>query len=383
MNTKEIIKSVNEVVTNIVKNESEVIDQKFEWPEKSIKALQHQKITGLVVPTQYGGLGKGMRTLAEICELISKESASVGLCFGMHCVGSAIISAKPSEHHIEKFLKPIAKGEHITTLSLSEKGTGAHFYYPLTTFAKKDENSTIIDGNKTFVTNGGHADSYVISVMNQGDNTNNGHFSCFMLEGDTKGIQWQEPWEGIGMRGNSSRSLLIDKVEVPSENLLGEEGDQLWYVFNVVAPYFLTAMSGTYLGIAQAALDEAKAHLMKRAYDHSGAHLSEVGILQHKLGMMWSKVERTRQLVYFAASEADSGGEKALPAICSAKIEVAKCAVEIVNEAMTICGGIGYRKGGKLERLLRDARAAHVMSPTTDLLATWIGRFLLEQPILD
>lgn len=383
MSDSEIVAKVRQIVKEVVSKESDHIDSKFQWPEKSMKALQKAKLGGLVIPVEHGGHGKGMRLLAEVCENLSLESASVGLCFGMHCVGSAVIAAKPSQSQIDSFLKPIAEGKHLTTLSLSEPGTGSHFYYPQTSLTPTGKNAFLVNGMKTFVTNGGYADSYVVSVLGSDKVMSSGHFSCLLMEENSKGMKWQEAWKGIGMRGNSSRSLIIDNVEVPKENLLGAEGDQLWYVFNIVAPYFLTAMAGTYLGIAQAALDEARTHLMERSYKHNGNALSENQVLQHKLGTMWAKVERTRQLIYFAANEADTGGEKALPAICSAKIEVAKCAVDIVNEAMTICGGIGYRNGGKLERLLRDARAAHVMSPTTDLLSTWVGRYLLDQPILD
>jgi hypothetical protein len=161
---------------------------------------------------------------------------------------------------------------------------------------------------------------------------------------------------------------------VPEDNLLGAEGDQIWYVFEVIAPYFLTAMAGTYLGIAQASLDEARSHLLARRHSHTGRTLSAEPVLQHRLGVLWAQVQRTRRLVHWAADESDSGGPEALAALAAAKAEVADCAVEVTNEAMTLVGGIGYRDRSPLERHLRDARAAHVMSPTTDLLRTWTGR---------
>ena len=156
----------------------------------------------------------------------------------------------------------------------------------------------------------------------------------------------------------------------------------IWYVFNVVAPYFLMAMAGTYLGLASAALDETRQHMTKRRFSHSGASLGQVTVLQHRLGQLWAIVERTRQLVYWAANEADTGGPNALPALCAAKAEVAHSAVSVVNESMTMCGGIAYRENTRFDRLLRDARAAHVMSPTTDILLTWAGRALLGEPLL-
>ncbi|EMR00979.1 Crotonobetainyl-CoA dehydrogenase [Cesiribacter andamanensis AMV16] len=202
-----------------------------------------------------------------------------------------------------------------------------------------------------------------------------------MNKGD-EGLRWGSEWSGLGMRGNSSLGLELEKVTIAPHRLLGEQGDQLWYIFTVVAPYFLTAMSATYLGIAQAAFNEARQHLLSRNYTHSGQTLSQAPLLQHRLGTLWAKIERTRRLLYYAAQEGDAGNFDALPAILAAKAEVATCAVEVVNEAMTLSGGIAYRENGRFSVLLRDVRAAHIMSPTTDLLYTWLGRALLDQPIL-
>jgi alkylation response protein AidB-like acyl-CoA dehydrogenase len=141
-------------------------------------------------------------------------------------------------------------------------------------------------------------------------------------------------------------------------------------------------MSGTYLGIAARALEEATTTLSRRVYTHNGSSLAQVPVLQHRLGTLWAKVERTRQLIYSAARLGDNGDASATLSLLAAKAEVASCAVDTVNEAMTLAGGIGYRNNGLLGMLLRDARAAHVMSPTTDILYTWLGRALLDQPLL-
>jgi alkylation response protein AidB-like acyl-CoA dehydrogenase len=97
---------------------------------------------------------------------------------------------------------------------------------------------------------------------------------------------------------------------------------------------------------------------------------------------MWAKLERTRQLCYWAAASADRGDEAAFAALCAAKAEVARTVVRVTNESLTLAGGVAYRDGSLLQRLLRDARAADVMSPTTDLLYCWLGRALLDLPIL-
>lgn len=161
-----------------------------------------------------------------------------------------------------------------------------------------------------------------------------------------------------------------------------EEGDQIWFVFNVVAPVFLVAMAATYVGLARRAFDEARSHLQSRVHSTTARSLATSPVLQHRVGEIWARLQAARALCLAAAHDADVGDELALPNLCAAKAEVASAAVDLVGECMTLCGGIGYARGGVLSRLLRDARAAHVMSPTTDLLHTWAGRSLLGQPLL-
>jgi alkylation response protein AidB-like acyl-CoA dehydrogenase len=239
-----------------------------------------------------------------------------------------------------------------------------------------------INGTKQFVTNGGHADSYVVSTTASTPNAEAGEFSCVIVDGESPGLTWLEPWRGLGMHGNSSRGLRLEDARVPVTNLLGEEGDEIWYVFEVVAPYFLMAMAATYLGVAQAALDATLQHLRSREYSHSGERLADVPITQHKVAEMWMAIEKTRHLIYNAARLGDLGDPQALISILSAKADAGDTAVWATNEAMTLCGGIAYRENSQLARLLRDARASHVMSPTTDILKQWTGRTLLGLPLL-
>jgi alkylation response protein AidB-like acyl-CoA dehydrogenase len=383
INLEQVLELVNRVTESTIREEAPLVDQEAMWPEASIRALQRIGLGGLVVPKEAGGMGQGLHALARACEAIGSVSASTALCFGMHCVGSAVITAKATTKQQKEFLEPIAAGEHLTTLALSEPGTGAHFYYPQTQLLSLTDEQYLLRGSKTFVTNGGKADSYVVSTMGIEPDATLHEFSCVVVEQNRQGLEWGPDWKGLGMRGNSSRSLILNDVTVPGHNLLGDRGDQLWYVFQVVAPYFLTAMSGTYLGIAQAAFDDVRDHLVNRTHRHSGMSLSQLALLQHRFGTLWANIERTRRLIYHATQSYDQGDPGAVLPILSAKAEVAHCAVHVVNEAMTLAGGIAYRDNSRLDVLLRDARAAHVMAPTTDLLYTWLGRALLDQPILD
>lgn len=382
MDINSLIGKAKEIAEHTVSKESVIADREGRWVAESMSALKAARLTALTVPHDCGGFGHGMYALARICEELGKSYASAGLCFGMHCVGAAVIAAKATPWQKKNYLEPIAAGEHITTLALSEPGTGAHFYIPQTALVPISDDAFMVNGHKTFITNGSHADSYVLSTAAASDAATPDQFSCILVNEGTDGMQWGKEWKGLGMRGNSSRALQLNNVRIPAEQILGAKGDQLWYIFSVVAPYFLTAMAGTYLGVAERALTEARNTLMNRVYTHNGAGLAQVSVLQHRLGTLWANVERTRQLIYQAALQGDRGEEAGVLSILAAKAEVAGCAVDAVNEAMTLSGGISYQQDGLLGMLMRDARAAHVMSPTTDILYTWMGRALLDQPLL-
>lgn len=377
----ELVERAKSIATEIVEPNAGRWDREASWPEAALRALQADGLAGLVVPVAHGGLGHRLEALLRICETLGTADASVALCFGMHCVGTACLAAKSTPDQAERYLVPIARGEHLTTLALSEAGTGSHFYLPETTIEHVD-GRYLLRGAKSFVTNGGHADSYVVSAVDAGEEAPVGHFSMVMVSSDAAGASWGEPWQGWGMRGNAARTLKLDGVRIEAAERLGDEGDQIWYVFNVVAPYFLVAMAGTYLGIAKRAVAEAVRHLKTRHYAHSGQSLATVEVLQHRLGQVWSELFRTRSLCVWAAEQADAGGPEALTALCAAKAEVGHASVNVVNDCMTLLGGAGYRDGTLLPRLLRDARAAHVMAPTTDILYTWAGRTLLDLPLL-
>lgn len=357
------------------------VDERCVWPEHSMRGFAQAGLLGLQVPSDLGGHGQGLLALTALTELIARTCPSSALCFGMHCVGTAVIAAKATDHHRERYLRPIAAGRHITTLALAEGGSGAHFYIPSTRMTQQDE-TFVVDGEKQFVTNGGHADSYVVSVLPSVPGSEVGDFSCLVVDGDSHGLEWQQPWAGFGMRGNSSRTVTLRGVRVPKDNLLGAHGDQLWYVFEVIAPFFLMAMAGTYLGIAQSALDATGLHLRTRRYAHSGESLADIEALQLRYASMWMTVEKARALVREAAVRGDAGHPEALPFILAAKADAAEAAVDAANEAMTLCGGSAYRENSRIAQMLRDARAGHVMSPTTDLLKLWLGRALLGAPLL-
>lgn len=378
----ELVERAETIARDVLRPNTEEEDREALWPEPGMRALAATGLMGLNAPVSAGGHGLGLEALVSVARVLARENPSAALCYAMHCVGTAVIAARATRAQHERFLEPIAAGAHITTLALSEPGTGAHFYFPETRI-EADGPEYVLDGVKSFITNGGHADSYVMSTTAvAGEEAGEGMFSAVVVEAGSPGMEWQGPWRGFGMRGNSSRTVRLEGVRIPREQLLGEDDDHLWYVFEVVAPYFLAAMAGTYLGIAEAAVDLAAEHLGSRRHSHTGELLGANPTLAGELGGMWIELESTRQLVFTAARRADAAAADGLLGILGCKAAATNAAVELTNRAMTLSGGIEYRENSHLSRLLRDARAGHVMGPTTHVLETWLGRALLGMPLL-
>ncbi len=165
MDLDQLVSKAAVVAKEVSLKEGQISDANGTWVTETMNALKANGLTGLVVPKANGGLGGGLLALARVSEELGKAYSSAGLCFGMHCVGTAVIAAKATKLQQEQYLEPIARGEHITTLALSEDGTGAHFYFPQTPLIAVTENEFLVSGTKSFVTNGGHADSYVVSTL--------------------------------------------------------------------------------------------------------------------------------------------------------------------------------------------------------------------------
>lgn len=380
--TARVLETVEEVSRTVIAKNTVETDKFARWPEEGIRALQAAGLGGLTVPIEYGGLGHGTETLAKVCEIIGRYCASTSICYGMHCVGSAVIASKVTDFQQENYLSPICEGKHITSLSLSELGSGSHFYLPQTKMIDTNDGNYIIEGEKSFATNGGRADSYVVSAVADHPTQAIGKFNCVIIPGDSEGLNWGPEWTGLGLRGNSSRNLSLNKVRVSESQILGNEGDQIWYIFNIITPYFLTAIAGAYLGLARSAVDEVKAHIANRKFSFNGKTLASSSVIQHQMGSMWAKYARVRALLYCSTQCYDKGLADNQLDLFSAKAEIADTVIEIVNDGMTLCGGSAYRHESSLTRMLRDARAAHIMSPTTDMLRIWTGRSILDQPLL-
>jgi alkylation response protein AidB-like acyl-CoA dehydrogenase len=157
-----ILETVQNISSTVVAEDAEATDRLARWPERSLRSFQKEGLGGLTVPVEYGGLGQGTKTLAKVCEIIGQSCTSTAICYGMHAVGSAVIASKATDYQQEKYLTPICEGRHLTSIALNETGSGSQFYLPQTRMQYHSESEYNINGAKSFVLNGGKADSYII-----------------------------------------------------------------------------------------------------------------------------------------------------------------------------------------------------------------------------
>ena len=273
----------------------------------------------------------------------------------------------------EELLARMASGDALGTLAFSERGTGAHFYAPELTAQRRD-GQVVIDGRKSFVTSGGHADVMLVLV-----NCDEEGLDCYAVA-DGDGVAADGTWNGLGMRGNSSVAVTFDGVAVDDAARVGEPGTGADLVFGVVAPTFLAGLAAVNVGISQAAVDASVAHVTGRTYAGGGS-LAEVEAIQHLLADMDLQTRAARTLVRDAAALGDAGDPAALVALMEAKVGATDTGPRVTQLALEVCGGQGYTPSLPIERHLRDSRAGAVMAPTNGVLRTWIGKALAGLPV--
>ena len=370
------IELAREVSTKVIAPLAVEIDEKGRFPKEAFEAFGEKGLLGLLVPKEYGGLGGTLADLVAVVEVIGESCGTTAMCYLMHSCGTFVLASNPSNDRIIAYLHSIAKGEKIGTLAFSETGTGAHFYNPEITAAYKDDHF-VLNGKKSFVTNGDKADFLV--VISNASSAEKG-LNMFVVDTDSKGIQFSGTWDGIGLRGNNSITAELTDVQVPITQLIGQEGDGMNLIFQVVAPAFILGSAGVNSGLARGAYKAALEHAKNRKYA-SGQSLAEITAIQYYLAEMFGDVEAASTYAKNAAEKAIAGEPTAVLHVMQSKILACENVNKVVNKAMQVCGGKGYSKSLPIERYMRDAKAGAVMAPTVEILREWIGKSVADIPL--
>src|SRR5436305_1897165 len=206
-----LLSAIEEVSDGKVARWAREVDRERAFPRRSIEALADCGALALIVPRRDGGVEAGLQELQAACERVGRACASTGMVYLMHCVASAAI-ARGGGVRTSGYLRALACGEKLGTLAFSERATGAHFYAPELRAERRD-GTVRISGRKSFVTSGGHADLYLVLTQSPGGEV----FNCYAVEADAPGLSFEGAWEGLGMAGNSSITMVLDDVTVEED----------------------------------------------------------------------------------------------------------------------------------------------------------------------
>jgi len=295
----------------------------------------------------------------------------------MHNVALTVVLSRGSEEMKKRIVKEVVEERKLLALAYSELGTGTHFYIS-DLKAENDGDKKLLSGVKSMVTSAGQASYYLVLAPSDVE----GAIDNWLVPLETPGLKFeQNTWHGLGMRGNVSCQMHLNKAAVSVSNRIGEEGAGQEHVFNVVAPYFIAGLAGVYSGLGEHMLEESIAHAKERKYT-SGTSLAEIETVQIHLAKMYNLVNSSVCTAKEATRSAAAGEEDALAKILSARVIACEMVIEAGRLGMRVGGGKAYNKVGSMERLLRDAYAGQIMAPSADVLTVWLGKAITGLPLV-
>jgi alkylation response protein AidB-like acyl-CoA dehydrogenase len=373
--TPTLIEDIERISEEIITPAAAEIDATGTFPRAAITAMGKAGLLGLVSGKEVGGLGEGHRAAARVVERVARECASTAMVVCMHYCGAAVIEAFGQRDARVS----VARGEHVTTLAFSESGSRSHFWAPMST-AVSVNGAVRLDAKKSWATSAGHADSYVWSSrpLSAG-----GASTIWLVPAKAEGLSVGAPFNGLGLRGNSSSPLLADGVTIDADAMLGADGQGFDIMMGTVLPYFQLMNASVSLGVSESATQKTVAHLASTRYEHLNQTLAELPTNRAHLARMKIKVDLLRALLDDALAALEGGRADAMLRTLESKAAAAETAIEVTDLAMRLCGGAAFRKEVGVERNFRDARAASVMAPTTDALYDFIGKALTGLPLFE
>ena len=364
---------LEKIAVDIIRPAAAEIDQSGAFPRAAMDAFSQSRLLGLLSAKEMGGIGEGLRAAAMVIERVAEECGSTAMVLAMHYAGTAVIEA----HGSPDVRKAIAQGKHITTLAFSEVGSRSHFWAPVSTAA--GHNGTVqIDAAKSWVTSAGEADSYVWSSRPFGAE---GASTIWLMPATAMGLAVAGPFNGLGLRGNASSPIKAKEVALERSAMLGPDGGGFDIMMSIVLPYFQIMNAAFSLGTMQAATRKAAEHVSGIKLQHLGSALSDLPTIRAYIARMRIKTDLVHALLLDTLNAAEKGREDTMLRILEIKAAAAEASTEVTELAMRVCGGAAFRKDLGFERHFRDARAATVMAPTTDVLYDFIGKAVCGMPL--
>lgn len=362
--------AAREIAPNVMK-----WDEANEFPSEVVKKLAAMGLLGMIFPPEYGGAGMGYVDYVMAIEELSAVDGSIGIIVAAHnSLGTNHIFLAGSEEQKKKYVPRLAAGEWLAAWALTEPGSGSDASGARTTAVKKGDRY-VLNGNKTFITNGSHAAvAVVIAVTDKSKGTHG--LSAFVVEKGTPGFRPGKKENKLGLRASDTSELIFEDCEIPAENLLGVEGEGFIDAMRVLdgGRISIAALS---LGIGRGAMDAALKYVKERR--QFGKAIAEFQGIQWKLADMATELDAARLLTQRAAVLKDAG-RKVTRESAMAKLFASEVAVRICGEAVQLFGGYGFIKDYPAEKYYRDVKLCTIGEGTSEIQRMVIAREILRVP---
>ncbi len=369
------MEALEQIVTQIVEPNAAAVDEEGTYPRAAVKAFAEAGILGLISAKEVGGLGEGHRAAAAVTERVAQACGSTSMVLCMHFAAVAVIE----KFGPEALRREIAAGRHTCSLAFSEQGSRSHFWAPLSTAEERAENGKVaLNANKSWVTSAGEVDSYVWSSRPM---IADGLSTLWHVPANVDGLRVNGSFNGLGLRGNCSFPMKAEDVVIEKVAMLGEDGAGFDIMLSTVLPYFQIMSAGCCIGFMESSTRKAAEHATRSRLEHMGESLADLPVVRANLAKMRLKTDMVRSLLRDTLDAMETGREDAMLRILEIKAAASDTSIEVTDLAMRVCGGAAFRKESGVERHFRDARAATIMAPTTDVLNDFIGKVVCGMPV--
>ena len=329
-------------------------------------------LLGITIPEENGGAGMGYLAHVIAVEEIARASASVSLSYGAHsnlCVNQ--IGRNGTDAQKAQYLPDLISGKSVGALAMSESGAGSDVV-GMALKAEKKNDRFILNGTKYWITNGGDANTLVVYAKTDPDAGSKG-ITAFLIEKSMPGFSHSPHFDKLGMRGSNTFELVFEDVEVPYENILGEEGRGVRVLMSGL-DYERVVLSGIGTGIMAACMDEILPYMAERK--QFGKPIGSFQLMQGKIADMYTKLNSARAYVYEVAKACDRGDVTRQDA-AACVLYASEEAMVVAHQAVQAMGGAGFMNDAPVARIFRDAKLMEIGAGTSEIRRMLVGRELM------
>lgn len=350
------------------------IDSENVFPSELWQEMGALGMHGITVEEEFGGLGLGYLAHTIAVEEVARASASVSLSYGAHsnlCVNQIRLNGTVEQK--QKYLPGLISGENVGALAMSESGAGSDVV-SMALSAEKRNGYYRLNGNKFWITNGPDADTLVVYAKTDPEAGSKG-MTAFIIEKSMSGFSTSTHFDKLGMRGSNTAELIFDDVEVPFENVLGEEGRGAAVLMSGL-DYERVVLSGIGTGIMAACLDEVMPYVAERK--QFGRAIGSFQLMQGKIADMYTAMNSARAYVYEVAKACDRG-EVTRQDAAACVLYASEEAMKVAHQAVQALGGAGFLADSPVARIFRDAKLMEIGAGTSEIRRMLIGRELMSK----